>query len=158
MFFLLANEAPFARGEIVVINERFGVADHLLYARTAGITAVGERMAMEEYLLILKFTGFLILVALLAYFMIRFGLRRLQPSTGRGYIKVLQKVPLDVKGDRLLVLVRIEERILLLGSAQGNITVLQDFPAEALSLANGTRSNRRRRIFFSVAGRPAGRE
>jgi|GEM_PF-1077428 flagellar biogenesis protein FliO len=94
-------------------------------------------MAMEEYLLILKFTGFLILVALLAYFMIRFGLRRLQPSTGRGYIKVLQKVPLDVKGDRLLVLVRIEERILLLGSAQGNITVLQDFPAEALSLANG---------------------
>ena len=43
----------------------------------------------------------------------------------------------SVKGDRLLVLVRIEERILLLGSAQGNITVLQDFPAEALSLANG---------------------
>lgn len=87
---------------------------------------------MEGYLLVLKLIGFLILVALLAYLMIRFGLRRFQPSMGRNFIQVIQKVPLDIKGDRLLILVHAGERILLLGSAQGSISVLSEFPAGEL--------------------------
>lgn len=87
---------------------------------------------MEEYLLILKFIGMLVLVALLAYFIIRFGLRRLQPPAGRGHVRVIQRVPLDMKGDRLLVLVSIGKRILLLGSAQGSISLLSDYSAEEL--------------------------
>ena len=90
---------------------------------------------MEDYLLVLKFIMLLILVALLAYFAIRFGLRRLQPGLGQSYIKVLQKVPLDMKGDSLLVLVHIGERVLLLGSARGRITMLQEFSPEALALS-----------------------
>lgn len=88
---------------------------------------------MEEYLLVLKFIGLLVLVALLAYAAIRFGLRRLQPAAGRGYIRILQKMPLDMKGDRLLILIRMGERILLLGSAPGGISVLHQFPAGELA-------------------------
>ncbi len=82
---------------------------------------------MEEYLLVLKLVGFLVLVALLAFLVIRFGLRRLQPSMSRSPIQIIQKVSLDMKGDRLLLLVHIGGRILLLGSAQGSISVLSEF-------------------------------
>lgn len=82
---------------------------------------------MEEYLMVLKLIGLLVLVALFAYLIIRFGLRRFQPSMGRNLVQIIQKVPLDVKGDRLLILVQIGERILLLGSAQGSISVLSEF-------------------------------
>lgn len=91
---------------------------------------------MEEYLLVLKFIGLLLLVALLAYLVIRFGLRRLQPAAGRGYLRIIQKTALDLKGDRLLVLIQIGERVLLLGSAQGNVSVLAELSAEELSLPN----------------------
>ncbi len=105
---------------------------------------------MTEYLLVLKFIGLLILVVLLAYFAIKFGLQRFQPSTGRGYIGVIQKVPLDLKGDRLLILIRIGERILLLGSAQANISLLYELPAEELSLLSDNPVQPDKKNLFSV--------
>ncbi len=89
---------------------------------------------MDDYLLMLKLIMFLIIVVLLAYLAIRFGLRRLQPGLSQGHIKVIQKVPLDIKGGISLVLIRIGERVLLLGASQGSITVLTELSPDTLSL------------------------
>ncbi|NMA91950.1 MAG: flagellar biosynthetic protein FliO [Firmicutes bacterium] len=87
---------------------------------------------MERYLLILKTIVFLGVVGLLAYLVIKYGLRRFQPGSGREHIKIIQRVPLDLKGGISLLLVRIGEQVLLLGASQGGITVLQELPADFL--------------------------
>jgi len=88
---------------------------------------------MDQYLAILKFTVLLLLVVLLAYFSIKYGLRRLQPSYGQEHVKIIQRVSLDVKGERSLILIRVGTRLLLLGSAQGGISLLSELPDELLS-------------------------
>ncbi len=105
---------------------------------------------MEDYLLMLKLTVFLIAVALLAYLAIRFGLRRLQPGLGQGYIKVIQKVPLDIKGGMSLVLIHIGERVLLLGASQGSITVLTELSSEVLPPQSHTGSETFTGVFSKI--------
>jgi len=96
---------------------------------------------MPDYLTLLKVTAFLILVALMAYLLLRFGLGRLQPGLGQGQIRIIQKVPLDLKGGMLLVLIRIGEQVLLLGSTQGKITVLKEFSSDILACSPGESSD-----------------
>lgn len=105
---------------------------------------------MDQYLVILKFTMLLLLVALLAYFSIKYGLRRLQPSYGQEqHIRIIQRVSLDVKGERSLILIHVGARLLLLGSAQGGISLLSELPDELLS-AEGKPARRAEGDYFSL--------
>jgi len=98
---------------------------------------------MEHYAALLKGTFYLILVVITAYLVIRFGLRLVYPGTGGGLIKVLGRVPLDMKTGSNLVLVQMGERILLLGMAQGSITLLKEIPVDSLPVSGEGEGMRR---------------
>ncbi len=91
-------------------------------------------MCMEEYLLVLKLTVYLILIVLLVYLALRFGLRRFQPGQGPGCIRIVQKVPLDIKGTMSLVVIHVGEKALLLGVSPGSITVLRELTQDDLKV------------------------
>ena len=87
---------------------------------------------MEGYGLFVNFFGMLILVAALAYLAIRYGLRIFSPGINRGKVKVLERVPLDAKGGSALLLVQLGEELLLVGAAQGGVSLLKELSPDAL--------------------------
>ncbi|HOB86167.1 MAG TPA: flagellar biosynthetic protein FliO [Bacillota bacterium] len=88
---------------------------------------------MEEYLMLLKMLGALVVIILLIYLTVRFGLRALVPGAGRGLVEIVQRIPLDSRGSSALILVKLEEILLLVGVAQGSITLLKELDAEMLT-------------------------
>lgn len=80
---------------------------------------------MGQYTLLLQSIGFLILILLLAYLALRYGLRSVYRGMGGGgYLKVLERVPLDYKSGSSLVLVQMGGEIFLIGATQGTVAVL----------------------------------
>lgn len=63
-----------------------------------------------------------------------FGVRRLGITTSRGPLEVLARQPLD--GRRAIYLVRVGERVLIVGAADGSLTRLGSTSVEALRRAD----------------------
>jgi flagellar biosynthetic protein FliO len=80
---------------------------------------------MSEYGLLLKSMGFLILIVILAYLAVRYGLRSVYRGLNGGYMKVLERTPLDPKSGSSLLLVQIGSEIILIGTAQGGVSLLK---------------------------------
>lgn len=80
---------------------------------------------MGEYGLLLQSMGFLIIIIVLAYLAVRFGLRSVYRGLNGGYMKVLERTPLDHKSGSALVLVQIGKEVYLVGTAQGSVTLLK---------------------------------
>ena len=82
---------------------------------------------MGSYGLLLQSMGFLILIIILAYFALRYGLRSLYRGMNGGYMKVLERVPIDPKSGSALILVQVGREVYLVGTAQGGVSLLKTF-------------------------------
>lgn len=82
---------------------------------------------MGDYGLLLQSMGFLILIILLAYFSLRYGLRSLYKGMNGGYMKILERVPIDPKSGSALILVQVGKEVYLVGTAQGGVSLLKTF-------------------------------
>jgi|LSQX01.2.fsa_nt_gb flagellar biogenesis protein FliO len=87
---------------------------------------------LQEYAPIFQMIGFLILIIICTYLVIRYGLRALYPGVSRGAIRVLERVPLDHRQGSSLVLARVGESVLLIGVAQGRVSLLKEIDPESL--------------------------
>ncbi|MEW5785292.1 MAG: flagellar biosynthetic protein FliO [Bacillota bacterium] len=90
---------------------------------------------MAEYRYIFQMFGFLIIIALGSYLALRYGLRAVYPGLSKGYLKVLERVPLDHKNGSALVLVKVGGEVLLVGVAQGRISLLKKVDLDNLPAA-----------------------
>ncbi|HSP07430.1 MAG TPA: flagellar biosynthetic protein FliO [Acidobacteriota bacterium] len=86
-------------------------------------------------MLILRMLVFLGLVILLIWLLLRKFLPMIARAPGfrNRNVKILERVPLDTK--RSLLVVEIQERVYLLGSAEGQINVLMELDREKMSVA-----------------------
>ncbi len=82
---------------------------------------------MGGYGLLLQSMFFLILIVVLAYLAIRYGLRSVYRGINGGYMKVLERVPLDHKSNSSVSLIQVGKEIYLVGTAQGSVTLLKTF-------------------------------
>lgn len=87
---------------------------------------------MQDYFYMLQVMGFLILIIIGCYAAIRYGLRAFYPMAKRGHITVLERVPLDHKNGSSLLLVKAGDELLLIGVAQGRVSLLKEMPPESL--------------------------
>lgn len=78
-----------------------------------------------SYGLLLQSIGFLLLIVVLAYLAVRYGLRSIYRGFNGGYMKVLERVPLDPKSGSALTLVQVGREVYLVGSSQGSVTLLR---------------------------------
>lgn len=88
---------------------------------------------MSDYWLLLQSMAFLILIILLAYFALRYGLRSLYRGQNGGHMQVLERVVLDPKSGSALILVRMGGQILLIGTAQGGVALLKTLSEQDLT-------------------------
>lgn len=95
---------------------------------------------MGQYGLLLQSIGFLLLIAILAYLAVRYGLRSVYRGLDGGYMKVLERVPLDPRSGVSLTLVRMGQEVLLIGTAQGGVSLLARFSWEELQAIAGGES------------------
>ncbi len=72
----------------------------------------------------------------LAWWLLRWGGRRALGHYGEGRVKVLERVSLDPR--RSLFLVKLGERVLLLGASEQSLTVLAELRADELDPAAQT--------------------
>lgn len=88
---------------------------------------------MREYLYIFQVFGLLMLIIAGAYLVSRYGLRALYPKLSRGFLTVLERVPLDHKSGSALLLIKAGEELLLIGVAQNSVSLLKELPPESLT-------------------------
>ncbi len=99
--------------------------------------------------LLIKTVIALVVVVALAWAFLRWGLRRLLP--GRPHsdeMEVVDRLPLESR--RSIVLVRVHGRYLLLGSAEGSVTLLAELEPEQVARLELLRAERPRRSFAEV--------
>lgn len=86
-------------------------------------------------MLILRMLIFLALVILLIWLLLRKFLPMIARAPGfrNRNVKILERVPLDTK--RSLLVVEIQDRVYLLGSAEGQINVLMELDREKMAAA-----------------------
>ncbi len=82
---------------------------------------------MSDYGLLMQSMFFLILIVVLAYLAVRYGLRSVYRGMSNGHMKVIERVPLDPKSGSALLLVQIGKDVYLVGSAQGGVRLLKTF-------------------------------
>lgn len=98
----------------------------------------------------------LVVVLLLAWVLLRWGMRRFSPGVaGAPSLRVLAKTPLD--GRRSVVLVEASGRYLVLGVAEGGVSLLCELEAEAVSQALSEAEVSRPRRFAEVLRERLGR-
>ena len=85
-------------------------------------------------MLILRMLIFLGIVLALIYIVLRKGLPLLMQAQGfkNRTIKILERVPVDQK--RTLLVVEVQERVYLMGSAEGQINVLMELDRDKMDL------------------------
>lgn len=83
-------------------------------------------------MMIVRMLIFLGLVLILIYFVLRKGLPLLvNPSVyGSRAVKILERIPVDQK--RSLLVVEVQDKVYLLGSAEGQVNVLMELDAEKI--------------------------
>ena len=108
--------------------------------------------------LLLKTIVALAIVIGLVWVLGRWGLRRLLPgqSLASGEIQVVDRQAVD--GRRAVVLVKAYDRYLLLGVAEGSVTLLAELDAEAVAEAERRRAAQPRRSFADVLRETLGRK
>ena len=89
--------------------------------------------------LMLRMLIFLALVLVLIYFVLRKVLPMLMqtPHTQNRAVKIIDRVPIDQK--RSLLVVEVQDRIYLLGSAEGQINVLMELDRDKIQFATTER-------------------
>jgi flagellar biosynthetic protein FliO len=107
--------------------------------------------------LLLKTVVALLIVLILAWVLLRWGLPRLLPG-GRttGPLRIVARQPLDAR--RSVVVLESYGRFFLLGVADGSITLLTEVPADAVARADLPAAPPGRRfadVLRTVLGRPA---
>lgn len=91
----------------------------------------------------------LVVVLVIAWILLRWGLRRLLPGGATpGPLEVLGRVPLD--GRRAVVLVRAAGRYLVLGVGEGSVSLLVELEPEAVEEALRARAARSPKSFAEV--------
>lgn len=85
---------------------------------------------MNDYKMFLQALGFLIVIILLAYLALRYGLQSVYRGFGGGRLEVLEKIVLDPKSGSHLFLVRLGREIYLLGASSGSIRILKTIDQE----------------------------
>ncbi len=96
---------------------------------------------MGEYGLLFQSMGFLLLIIALAYLAIRYGLKSVYRGLNGGYMKVLERAPLDPKSGNSLLLVQVGKEIYLIGTAQGGVTLLKTFNWKDLQYVEDEEAN-----------------
>lgn len=91
---------------------------------------------MGEYGLLFQSMGFLLLIILLAYLAIKYGLKSVYRGLNGGYMKVLERAPLDPKSGSSLLLVQVGKEVYLIGTAQGGVNLLKTFNWKDLQYAD----------------------
>jgi flagellar biosynthetic protein FliO len=83
-------------------------------------------------MMIVRMLIFLGIVLILIYFVLKKGLPLLvNPSAyGARAVKILERIPVDQK--RNLLVVEVQEKVYLLGSAEGQVNVLMELDAEKI--------------------------
>jgi flagellar biosynthetic protein FliO len=80
---------------------------------------------MGDYGLLFQSMGFLLLIILLAYIALRYGLRSVYRGFNGGHMQVLERTLLDPKTGSSLVLVRFGKEVMLIGTAQGGVSLIK---------------------------------
>jgi flagellar biogenesis protein FliO len=83
-------------------------------------------------LYIFQVFGLLLLIIAGAYLVTRYGLRSLYPKLSRGFLTVLERVPLDHKSGSALLLVKAGEELMLIGVSQNGVSLLKELPPESM--------------------------
>ncbi len=92
---------------------------------------------MEEYAFLARVIPTLLLVPVLAYLALRYGLKAIYPGLGRSRLRVLEKIPLDAKSGSALLLVQAGDELLLLGLARGGVSLIKELEPELLTDKEG---------------------
>jgi len=90
----------------------------------------------QSFLMVMQGIAALVVVCLVAYLFIRFGLRPAFRGGGRGSgeVKLLDRMPLDSRGGSALLLVEVGEKVLLLGVTSGSINLIKEIDPRELDL------------------------
>lgn len=106
---------------------------------------------MDNYGMLLQSMGFLLLIILLAYLAVRYGLRSVYRGFNGGYMKVLERTSLDPKSGSSLHLVQVGKDIYMIGASQGGIKLLKTFNWQDLQYAEPGDAERQVNIKDSFA-------
>jgi len=92
-------------------------------------------------MMIFRMLIFLGIVLVLIYFVLRKGLPLLiqNPTLKSRAVRILERVPVDQK--RSLLVVEVQDRVYLLGSAEGQINVLIELDRDKLEYQKSTQKN-----------------
>lgn len=90
----------------------------------------------QNFLIFMQALAAVFVVCVAAYLFIRFGLRPAYRGRGRGSgkVKLLDRMPLDSRGNSSLLLVEVGDKVLLLGAASGSITLIKEMTFQELDL------------------------
>ncbi len=91
---------------------------------------------MSDYGLILQSMAFMLIIVLLAYLALRYGLKSVYKGFNGGYMKILERTPLDPKSGSSLLLVQVGKEIYLVGATQGGVNLLKTFNWQDLQYAD----------------------
>ncbi len=91
---------------------------------------------MSDYVLILQSMAFMLIIVLLAYLALRYGLKSVYKGFNGGYMKILERTPLDPKSGSSLLLVQVGKEIYLVGATQGGVNLLKTFNWQDLQYAD----------------------
>jgi flagellar protein FliO/FliZ len=133
--------------------------DWMVAAASADASALGAPGLPSYGGLLLKTVVALLIVLILAWALLRWGLPRLLPggrATATGPLRVVARQPLDARHS--VVVLESYGRFLLLGVADGSISLLSEIPAEAVARAERSTPAPGRRfadVLRTVLGRPA---
>ncbi len=89
---------------------------------------------MGDYGLLLQSMGFLIIIVILAYVALRYGLRSVYRGFNGGHMQVIERTLLDPKTGSTLVLVRFGKEVMLIGAAQGGVSLIKTLNQEEIAL------------------------
>lgn len=112
-------------------------------------------------MMVLRMLIFLGIVLVLIYVVLKKGLPLLvNPSAyGSRAVKVIERIPVDQK--RSLLVVEVQDKIYLLGSAEGQVNVLMELDAEKIksqqAASKGAFENVLKRTFFQNKDAKSGR-
>jgi flagellar protein FliO/FliZ len=106
---------------------------------------------------LLRMLAALVVVCVLAYVVLRFGLRRLAgPSPRASRMRVLERCPLG--SGKALWIVRVGQRTFLVGAAEQGLNMLAELSASDLASADQEQSETSRPRFADVFARALGRK
>jgi len=88
---------------------------------------------MGDYWSLFQSMGILIFIILLAFLTLRYGLKSIYRGFNGNQVKVIEKTIIDPKNSSCLVLVQVGDEVLLIGTAQGGVTLLKTYNRSELN-------------------------